>query len=239
VAGGHPIRPEHCARANSFDLSGFAKRFQPGAKKRGESKENLAERRPTWLANSDDTPLLYPLANRANLDAALKAIAAQKGPEDLAFVFMTSHGSKDLFSLSFPEAGTKDLTASEFAGMLDQSGIGAAVIVLSACYSGSLIDNIAAPDRLIIAAARADRTSFGCADGADWTEFGRSYFDLALRAEPDPRRAFALAAKDVRSKEFWSLRRASLPQIDEGAAIGPVLDRLLQSLPVRASAAPP
>jgi hypothetical protein len=186
-----------------------------------------AGERIVHLANSREAPLRYPLANKPNLEYALSALHDRMGPEDVAFLFLTSHGSEDLFSLSFYEAGTKNLTAADFAAMLKRTGIGPAVIVLSACHSGSFLDEIAAPDRLVIAAARADRSSFGCANGRDWTEFGRYFFDQALRGEPDPRLAFAKALPAIRWKEFWTLRRASLPQISEGADIGAVLDRLL------------
>jgi Peptidase C13 family len=101
------------------------------------------------------------------------------------------------------------------------------VIVVSACFSGSFIDDIAAPDRLVITAAREDRSSFGCRDGAIWTEFGQSFFDLALRADPDPRRAFAMAAEDVARKEQADGLTQSLPQISEGAEVGAALDQLL------------
>jgi hypothetical protein len=179
------------------------------------------------LANSHDHPTRYPLANRANLARALGEIGRRQGPEDVAFLFLASHGREDSFSLDFPEAGTSDLTAAEFARMLDDSGIGPAVVVVSACFSGSFIDDIAAPERLVITAARDDRTSFGCRDGAEWTEFGQSFFDLALRADPDPRKAFAVAAKDVARKEQTDGLLQSLPQISEGAEVGAVLDRLL------------
>lgn len=179
------------------------------------------------LANSHDHPTRYPMANRANLAHALKEIGARQGPEDLAFLFLASHGREDLFSLDFPEAGTSDLTAQDLRQMLDDSGIGPAVIVVSACHSGSFIDDIEAPDRLVITAARGDRTSFGCRDGAEWTEFGQSFFDRALRAEPDPRKAFPLAAEDVARKEAADGMKPSLPQVSEGAEIGAVLDRIL------------
>lgn len=179
------------------------------------------------LANSHDHPTRYPMANRANLARALAEIGSRQGPEDLAFLFLTSHGHEDEFALDFPEAGTSSLTARDFRQMLDASGIGAAVIVVSACFSGSFIDDIAAPDRLVITAAREDRTSFGCRDGAEWTEFGESFFDRALRGEADPRKAFPLAAEDVARKEATDGLTPSLPQIAEGDEVGAVLDRVL------------
>jgi Peptidase C13 family len=186
-----------------------------------------AGQRTLRLANSHDHPTRYPMANRANLARALNEIGARQGPEDVAFLFLASHGREDLFSLAFPEAGTSDLMAADFRQMLEESGIGPAVIVVSACFSGSFIDDIAAPDRLVITAARGDRSSFGCRDGAEWTEFGQSFFDRALRAEADPRKAFPLAAEDVARKEAADGLTPSLPQISEGAEIGAVLDRVL------------
>ena len=180
------------------------------------------------LANSLDHPTRYPLANRANLARALAEIGTRQGPEDLAFLFLTSHGREDEFALDFHEAGTKSLAAAELRQMLDDSGIGPAVIVLSACFSGSFIDDLAAPDRLVITAARGDRTSFGCRDGAEWTEFGESFFGRALRVEPDPRKAFAKPAEDVARKEAADGLTPSLPQISEGAEVGAALERLVE-----------
>lgn len=179
------------------------------------------------LANSHDHPMRYPLANRANLARALAEIGARQGPEDLAFLFLTSHGHEDELALDFPEAGTSSLSAQDFRRMLEEAGIGPAVIVLSACFSGSFIDDIATADRLVITAARGDRTSFGCRDGAEWTEFGESFFHKALRGEPDPRKAFPAAAEDVARKEATDGLTPSLPQLSEGAEIGAVLDRVL------------
>jgi hypothetical protein len=184
-------------------------------------------RRTLRLANSEDDPQRYPLASQANLKRALMEIGSRQGPEDLAFLFLTSHGRADVLALDFPQAGTKDLAAPDFAAMLADAQIGPAVIVVSACFSGSFIDDLAAPDRLIITAARTDRTSFGCRDGAEWTEFGQSFFDLALRADADPRSAFRVAAEDVRRKEDAANLTRSEPQIAEGDRIGAVLDQVL------------
>ncbi len=56
-------------------------------------------KRTLKLANSHDHPTRYPMASRANLARALKEIGARQGAEDLAFLFLTSHGKEDLFSL--------------------------------------------------------------------------------------------------------------------------------------------
>lgn len=187
------------------------------------------------LANSRTEPERLPMLNHHNLRDALVAVGERMNPdEDVALLFLTSHGSVDRFSLGFWEAGLDGLSATELSDMLDASGIGNVVVVVSACHSGSFIDELAAPNRLIIAAAAEDRSSFGCSDGRDWTDFGRAYFDIALRETPDFRRAFARAAEIVEGWEREQGQRASLPQIAEGAEIGVTLDRLSATRLVRA-----
>ncbi|MEZ5887105.1 MAG: C13 family peptidase [Paracoccaceae bacterium] len=186
------------------------------------------------LANSRRQPMRYPLANRVNLEAALGAIAAHANPtEDLTLLFMTSHGGEDVFSLSFWEAGTHDVTAAELANMLDRSGLRNVIIVLSACHAGSFIDELARDDRLIVTAAAADKRSFGCSDQADWTWWGRAYFDEALRQTRDFRTAFDLAQAQIGEWEAAEDYAPSEPQISIGADIGPKIDAWLERLDLR------
>lgn len=183
------------------------------------------------LANSEREPTRLPMANRANLAAAMTAMASRMDEsEDIALIFLTSHGGPDVFSLAFYEAGTKDLRAAELAEMLETSGLRNVVLVLSACHSGSFIDDLAAPDRLIVTAAAADRTSFGCADGNVWTRWGEAFFATALRETRDFRRAFTRASALVGEWETAGGQTPSLPQMAEGEAIGPALDRWLEEV---------
>ena len=141
--------------------------------------------------------LTNPLANCAR---AVSAMGAPVRPEDMAFIVMTSHGGQDVFSLRFDAVRTNSVTAPEFAAMLKDSHIGPAVFVLSACDAGSSLNNIAAPDRLIIAAARADRTSFGNSNGLDGPNSGgrsltRHCGRKPTRARPSLRRRWTSAGK--------------------------------------------
>src|SRR5207344_2149888 len=102
--------------------------------------------------------------------------------EDILFLFLTSHGSKDHhFTLEFGRMAFKTLDPPTLRRLLDESGIKRRVIVVSACYSGGFIDALKDDNSLVITAAAADRSSFGCSDKADFTYFGKAYFDEALR----------------------------------------------------------
>jgi hypothetical protein len=187
-----------------------------------------AEGRILRLANSIREPERHPLATRRNLRAALDALAARMDPEeDIALLYLTSHGSPDSLSLDFWQAGIRSLTAGEFAEALAESGLKNAVIVISACRSGSFIDDLEAPDRIIVTAASANRNSFGCADGNDWTWWGRAFFEEGLAVNRDFRVAFAAAEKAVAAWETAEGQRPSHPQMWVGEALGRRLDAMM------------
>jgi hypothetical protein len=54
-------------------------------------------------------------------------------------------------------------------------------VVISACYSGVFIPWLANPNNLVVTAADANHSSFGCEDRAKWTYFGNAFFNIALR----------------------------------------------------------
>ena len=121
---------------------------------------------------------------------------------------------------------------------LAEAGIRYRVIVVSACYSGGFVPPLADPNTLVMSAARADRNSHGCAHEADWTFFGRAYFDEALKETPSFRKAFDLATVKIAEREKAEDLTPSEPQLAEGKAIGPVLARLEERLS-RRPARPP
>ena len=80
-----------------------------------------------------------------------------------------------------------------------------------------------------MAAARADRTSFGCTNGAAWTYFGDALFNNALRHQTDFVKAFDEAKALIEAWEFWRvimMQKRSEPQISVGSNIVKVLARL-------------
>jgi hypothetical protein len=185
-----------------------------------------AEGRIVRLANSRAEPGRYPLANRRNLESGLARLSQVMGEEDVLLLYLTSHGSKELLSAGYWELGTADLDAEALALALANSGIGNAVVIVSACKSGSFVPWLAAPDRLIITASSAERNSFGCSDANEWTRFGDAFFNQALRSTQDFRVAFDIAAALVAEWERADGREASQPQIALGPEIEPVLEQL-------------
>ena len=144
-----------------------------------------------------------PIATRTALAQTLKRVGSlMKQDEDVLFLFLTSHGSKDgRFSLSFPPLRLNDLTPTELKAMLDEAGIRNRVIVVSSCYSGAFIEALRDDDTMIMTASARDRNSFGCSNEADFTYFGKAYFDEALRATDSFSEAFDRALPVIAERE--------------------------------------
>lgn len=184
-----------------------------------------AQGRIYHLLNDDDRPDAHPLASAENLSRALEHMAGRMNAgEDWAILYLSSHGGPDMFSLSFWQVGLRGISAQELATMIEAAGLRNVVVVLSACYAGSFVDDLAAPDRIIIAAAAEDKTSFGCADGRDWTYFGEAFWAHGVESASDPRAAFALAKVTVGRWEEEQGLTPSDPQIDIGTDIAERLD---------------
>ena len=181
------------------------------------------------LINSRNTMDSAPMATRHSLDAALTTIAGRMNPaEDILFLFLTSHGSAD-HELTLDQNGMDipGLPARTLGELLDKSGIKWKVVVVSACYSGGFIEHLRDPHTLVITAARADRTSFGCADENDFTYFGRAFFKEALPQSASFTDAFDKAALLVREWEE-EMEQPSEPQIAGTPAIIEQLSRWLE-----------
>jgi hypothetical protein len=86
-----------------------------------------------------------------------------------------------------------EVTPSNLADMLDRTGVRHKVVIISACYSGVFIPRLAEADTLVITAADANHSSFGCRDKAKWTYFGDAFFNVALRRAKSLNDAFLLA----------------------------------------------
>lgn len=166
------------------------------------------------LVNHRDHLADRPLATRENLSRALQALAERSGPEDLIFIYLTSHGSADhQLTLAQPRLALEDLPATELAKLMQPLAERNKIIVISACYSGGFIEPLKSPNTLIMTAARADRVSFGCSEESDFTYFGRALYAEALQETQDIVQAFTLAQARVAEREQADHYQASEPQI--------------------------
>jgi hypothetical protein len=157
------------------------------------------------------------------LATALQAAANGMDAEnDVLFLILTSHGSRAGLAV---KAGrlTQTLTPPELAEMLARTRVRHKVVVISACYSGVFIPRLANPDELVITAADADHSSFGCQDKAKWTYFGDAFFNVALRKAKSLKDAYVVAHALVRNHELREHFEPSNPLIAGGVNVQPFL----------------
>lgn len=155
-----------------------------------------------------------PMATRENLRRAALTLAERSGPEDLIFIYLTSHGTHEHeLVLDQPRMELADLPADELAAVLAPLKNRDKIIVISACYSGGFIPALKDEHTLIMTASRADRVSFGCSEEADYTYFGDALFVQALNQTDDLEQAFKRAKATVAERELADSFEASEPQI--------------------------
>jgi hypothetical protein len=162
----------------------------------------------------------YPLATVRALRHTLVSLGKVMDADDVLFLALSSHGDEDA-TLSVSNAGMMpgELDAGQVADALRESGIGWKVIVISACHAGSFIEQLADDHTIVLTAAAADRTSFGCSDDRDLTYFGEAFYRDALPKATSLRAAFDAAKASIAQREKAEGIDASDPQASYGAAI--------------------
>lgn len=156
------------------------------------------------------------LATVDNLASAMEQAAPSA--DTGCFVFVTSHGNRDGVFLRADLAHQHFLTPTRLGQMLDATcGQRPTVAIISACHSGIFLDD-AAPNRIILTAARADRTSFGCGAGFEFTYYDSCLLDDWPRSH-DFNELYDAVTLCVREKERQMNVTPSEPQASFGAAV--------------------
>lgn len=233
-------------RAGLVDVYGIV--FAPYASEDVFLKEGrmvsgvLAERfdakgRILHLQNHATTLDSLPWATPLNLDRAIEAVAQHMDREqDVLVIYMTSHGASNFkLAASHWPLEVEGLTPKALREMLDRAGVRHRVIAVSACYSGGWIEPLADDHTLVMTAANAERTSYGCGRKSELTYFGRAVFDEQLRKTYSFELAFEAARPVIEEREKTAGKKDgySDPQIRVGKEIQSVLQGLEKRLAAR------
>jgi hypothetical protein len=154
-----------------------------------------------------------PVATAANVSTALRSPGGEA-----CLAFITSHGEESGFVLR-PARGT--VSPATLDNALDAGcGTRPTVVIVSACHSGVfLTPGMRQPNRIVLTAAAADRVSFGCGAGDQYT-----YFDQCLLQQFDSVATWEQLAQATRScvenlERRMGIRRSSQPQSFVGGAV--------------------
>jgi len=182
----------------------------------------LAERGVRRIDRFTSDPMVQratrPIATADGMAAALRAVPPKPGQGCL--VFLTSHGSRKGLLMRDDLDNDRGLTPAALGRILDEGcGQAPTVAIVSGCYSGIFIGAVTeAPNRIILTAARDDRTSFGCSAEEQYTYFD----DCLLQSWPKSETWAALyraTAACVREKESALNELPSEPQAYFGESV--------------------
>ena len=182
-----------------------------------------ARGRTLQLVNNVATTDRLPWATPLNLQRAIRSVAQRMDRDnDILFIHLTSHGGADghLAEEFFPLT-MDEVTPRMLRQWLDDAHVRNRVISISACFSGSWVAPLADEDTLVMTAADADHTSYGCGSKSRLTFFGQAMYDEQLRHTWSFEQAHAAARKliDQREHEAGKTDGYSNPQIRVGARI--------------------
>lgn len=230
------LSPPRPGRVNVYALT-----YAPNASEDVFMRESATVARTMRERFGADGHLLELVANRATSDslpwatpthlrgAIARMAAVMDRDRDVLFLHLTSHGGRDgRLAVDTWPLKTEPVTPVLLKRWLDEAGVRWRVVSVSACYSGSWIAPLAGDDTLVMTAADAEHTSYGCGKHSELTFFGRAMYQEALRKTWSFTEAHAWArqAIDAREKEAGKSDGYSNPQISEGVGIRPVLQRL-------------
>jgi hypothetical protein len=135
---------------------------------------------------------------------------------DGCLIYFTSHGTPDGIVID------QRVLEPEKLGMIVGNACGSkpSVIVMSACYSGQFVRTLKGDNRMVLTAARSDRTSFGCGE-MDYYTFFDDCFLRALPMAGDFPSLGGLVQQCVAERERqMKATPSSEPQLDIGSKVG-------------------
>lgn len=151
---------------------------------------------------------------------------AARTPEG-CLVYFTSHGA--------PQGVVVDqsiLPPGVLSAILDQTcGARPTIAVISACYSGVFVPDLGASNRMVLTAARPDRTSFGCGESNRYPFFDECFLQSAPSAKDFPALARKVQTCVADRETLEKVSPPSEPQLFIGAQLRPVLP--LYAFPAR------
>ncbi len=170
------------------------------------------------LSNKRETSdLEYPFATIYSMRQVFNNLTTLLKGKNVELVLLAStHGNKELLSIHIDKyyTGINPIMLRDWLAPLSNNGANRSLLILSACYSGSFIDTLKAPNRTIMTSASAATTSFGCA-----YEDKNTYFvEALLKDKVNPNEPvqvwFDKASKAVLNKEVEkNAGHPSTPQI--------------------------
>ena len=152
--------------------------------------------------------------------------AIYEGLADLAhrngggcLAYFSSHGAPDGVVVN-----NVILPPAVLAAMLKEAcGDRPTIVIVSACFSGVFVQPLAGSNRMILTAARPDRTSFGCGEADKYPYFDDCFLQGMSRSPGFPALADFVRACIAAREKAEGASPPSEPQVWIGEALRPIL----------------
>src|ERR1043166_430376 len=173
--------------------------------------------RPANVMQFSTRPDRYPehplLAEPQTISNALWDLSNRTSAGCLAY--FSSHGTPSGLVLGDSELAPDNLDVM----LANACGDRPTIVVLSACYSGAFVAALKAPNRLVMTAARPDRTSFGCGGSNKYPYFDTCFLSAIQNVHDFPDLATQPRAWVGEMEIKQKASPPSEPQISMGADI--------------------
>lgn len=200
------------------------------------SRRYGAQGRTITLAGPDGRSNELPKGSINSLMITLAHIGElMDGDEDVLVLYTTSHGAKIGLAYHYGDSGFGILSPERLKEALEELGIERRILIISACYSGVFVPELASANTAILTAAADNRTSFGCQAENDWTFFGDALINNALRKPQTIAEASREANRSIADWETKVGVFASLPQTAIGSKVESWMPALRARMPRTAS----
>ncbi|MFZ6781351.1 C13 family peptidase [Undibacterium sp. Ji83W] len=185
------------------------------------AKQRLAEINPELISYSfDNEPrqnkLDAPFAHLGSIDQTARDIASQAKEGDVVTILLSSHGFSDFVSVEIGKKPYAPIFTRYLKTALAPLEKFPTVLIISSCYSGSLISQLKAPNRIIVTASAEDKVSYGCQALEHNTFFVDALFGNKLDAGQNLMQVFEHTKEVVAEREKKAKFDPSLPQMYVG-----------------------
>ncbi len=178
--------------------------------------------RPENMTQFSTRPERYPDTDpqRLSVPAMTEALraSAERAPGG-CLIYYTSHGAPVGVVLDY-KGRMAAFSPAAMAAMVDEACPGRpAIVIISACFSGVFVPHLAGPQRMVLTAARPDRSSFGCSSEDKYPFFDACFLESVEAARNFPALAPAIQNCVTRREREMGLSPASEPQVSIDAGL--------------------
>ncbi len=155
----------------------------------------------------------WPFATTENIQAVLTQIGSMAREQDKIVLLFSTHGNVGLMAVNAANNNLPSMSAQNLRTWLTPLRGKPTALILSACYSGSFVEPLREPNRIILTAAAKDRSSFGCQFHSDNTYFVEELIGKTINTSLSIRQLAEQAELGVDKREkAMKLSPSSLPQ---------------------------